>query len=446
MLPSPWWLLQESATLLGVSKSTIGTVISCLWPIALIIVAQLIYKRISSDQPGEVVAPFALAFAWILVAPWVFAWYAALAWVALTQVPRNRMTRWLTIVTVVLALWHSSGGQAPSHVMAAHVRHPCRGGPGQLLDPARPRPPPPADQSADRPAPPRRWPFLRWHWLAAVLLTAGLVLRVLAELAYRPALFYIDTPRYLFNADGMDPVGYKGPLRAILAVANFQTVTAVQHLLGLAMAVVIYVLLLRRGVNRWLAALAMAPVLLDGYQLQSEQSIMPGTWFEALIVAGLAVLLWRPGTGWRRLLAAGVLLGASATVAQVGEALLLPAVLYRAGGRRRLAARIAKAAAVIAGPSRVPIVAYMAGSQALRRPSPCRTPASPRSTAGWPPPPTARRSSCPPPSAACARPRPSRPRARTGWSTTRAPRCARTTTAPTAPPPTPSCRTSTTRC
>jgi hypothetical protein len=32
--------------------------------------------------------------------------------VALTQVPRNRMTRWLTPVTVFLALYHSSGGQA----------------------------------------------------------------------------------------------------------------------------------------------------------------------------------------------------------------------------------------------------------------------------------------------------------------------------------------------
>ncbi len=52
------------------------------------------------------------------------------------------------------------------------------------------------------------------------------------------------------------------------------------------MAVVIYVLLLRRGASRWLAALAMAPVLLDGYQLQNEQTIMPGTLFQALIVAG----------------------------------------------------------------------------------------------------------------------------------------------------------------
>ena len=67
------------------------------------------------------------------------------------------------------------------------------------------------------------------------------------------------------------------------------------------MAVVLYVLLLRRGVSRWLAALAIAPVLLDAYQLQIEQTIMPDVWFEALIVAGLAILLWPP----RAWLAAG---------------------------------------------------------------------------------------------------------------------------------------------
>src|SRR5499433_3415322 len=122
---------------------------------------------------------------------------------------------------------------------------------------------------------------VRRHWLAAALLAAGLALRVLAQFAYRPALFYIDTTRYLYNANGMDPVGYKGPLRTILLVANFDTVVAVQHLLGLAMAVVIYLLVLRRGASRWLAALAIAPILLDAYQLQIEQSIMPGTWFEA---------------------------------------------------------------------------------------------------------------------------------------------------------------------
>jgi hypothetical protein len=106
ILPSPW----RFAQMLGLST----TAINVLWPIAMIVVAWLVYQRISSDQPGEVVAPFALTYAWIVVAPWVFPWYTAITWAALTQVPRNRMTRWVTIVTVVLALWHSSGGQAPT--------------------------------------------------------------------------------------------------------------------------------------------------------------------------------------------------------------------------------------------------------------------------------------------------------------------------------------------
>jgi len=233
-----------------------------------------------------------------------------------------------------------------------------------LRRPALPRP------ALPRPALPRpaaRWrtamaAALRRHWLAAALLAAGLALRVLAQLAYRPALFYIDT-RYLYNADGMDPVGYKGPLRAILQLANFDTVVAVQHLLGLAIAVVIY-LLLRRGTPRWLAALAIAPILLDAYQLQTEQSIMPGTWFEALIVAGLAILLWQPKASWRRAVAAGVVLGISATVAQVGEVLVLPAVIYLpvAGGGWRPA--VGKAAALCAAFA-LPILVYCTGSYVL---------------------------------------------------------------------------------
>jgi hypothetical protein len=109
-LPSPWWFLWKIGTVFHADATT-ATLTSILWPIAMIVVAALVYRRISSDQPREVVAPFALTFAWIVVAPWVLAWYTAIAWVALTQVPRNRMTRWLTLVTVWLALWHSSGGQ-----------------------------------------------------------------------------------------------------------------------------------------------------------------------------------------------------------------------------------------------------------------------------------------------------------------------------------------------
>jgi hypothetical protein len=202
---------------------------------------------------------------------------------------------------------------------------------------------------------------LRQHWLAVALLAAGLVLRVLATLAYRPVLFYIDSTKYLYNAEGNDPEGYKAPLRAIVFVANLDTVAAIQHLLGLAMAVVIYVLLVRRGTSRWLAALAIAPVLLDAYQLQQEQTIMPTAWFEALVVAGLAVLLWRPDPSWRRAIVAGLLLGVSALFWQAGEVLFLPAVIYLLAGGGGWRSAIGKAAALCVAFA-VPILAYSAGS------------------------------------------------------------------------------------
>ena len=112
IMPSPWRLFEMVATALGVHTHTTMIMINILWPIAMLVLAWVIYKRIASDQPREIVAPFALSFAWVLVAPWVFAWYTATAWATLTLVPRNRMTRWLTISSpFFLALWLSNGGQ-----------------------------------------------------------------------------------------------------------------------------------------------------------------------------------------------------------------------------------------------------------------------------------------------------------------------------------------------
>jgi len=128
-----------------------------------------------------------------------------------------------------------------------------------------------------------------------ILLVAGLALRVVTQIAYRPSLAYIDSVKYLFGAyRGDDPPGYALLLQPMLLVGNLDLIAASQHLLGLAMAVALYLLLRRRGAARWLAALAVAPILLDAYQLQIEQNVMPDVAFEALIVAGLAALLWRP--------------------------------------------------------------------------------------------------------------------------------------------------------
>jgi hypothetical protein len=168
----------------------------------------------------------------------------------------------------------------------------------------------------------------RRHWLFTTVFCAGLVLRILTQLAYSPALVYIDTDRYLHGDSSLDPLGYLAVLWPLQRAGGLAVVAAVQHLLGLVMAVALYWLLLRRGMWRWAAALAAAPVLLDGYQLQAEQTIMPDVMFEALILAALALLLWhRIPAAWQVGLA-GLAVGVAVDVRQVGEVLVVPAVAF----------------------------------------------------------------------------------------------------------------------
>jgi hypothetical protein len=194
--------------------------------------------------------------------------------------------------------------------------------------------------------------------MLTALLVAGLALRVVTQIAYRPALLYIDSYKYLSHAYGYDPVGYRILLDPVLWVGNLAWVPAVQHVLGLAMAVTLYILLIRRRIPRWAAALATAPVLLDAYQLQMEQTIMPDVLFEALVLAGLAILLWNPRPGLRTIAVGAMVLGGSTDVRQVGEALIVPAVIFAVlttrGARRRLG-HLGITAVCFA----LPVVAYM---------------------------------------------------------------------------------------
>ena len=198
----------------------------------------------------------------------------------------------------------------------------------------------------------------RRHWLLLILLAAGLGLRVVTQLAYRPAIFYIDSYKYLSGSGGYDPVGYNLLLKPVLWAGNLATVAAVQHLLGLAMAVILYLTLTRRHAPRWAAALATAPLLLDAYQLQMEQTIMPDVTFEALILGGLAILLWNPRPRIWRLAAGALVLGLAADVRQIGEVLIIPAVIFAvlvARGWRRRLGYLGAAAAFFA----VPVLGYM---------------------------------------------------------------------------------------
>jgi hypothetical protein len=168
----------------------------------------------------------------------------------------------------------------------------------------------------------------RRHWLFTIVFCAGLSLRILTQAAYSPALVYIDSYRYLRGDSSLDPLGYLALLWPLQRAGGLAAVAAAQHILGLGMALSLYSVLLRRGIWRWAAALAAAPVLLDGYQLQAEQTIMPDVLFEALIVAGLTLLLWRRIPAAWHVGLAGLVLGVAVDVRQVGAVVIVPAVAF----------------------------------------------------------------------------------------------------------------------
>jgi hypothetical protein len=213
---------------------------------------------------------------------------------------------------------------------------------------------------------------LRRHRALALLIAAGLVLRVVTQFAYEPALLFIDSKKYLLGTEfklgawgSFDPIGYTLlMLKPVLMFGNLGLVALLQHVLGLGMAVALYALMLRRGVTRWLAALAVAPVLLDAYQLNAEQTIMPDVLFEALLVAGIVLLLWQPRPGLAFVILGGLALGTSAPVRQVGEALILPALIYVVAAARDWRTRLLHGAVLFACFA-LPVVGYMGYSKVV---------------------------------------------------------------------------------
>ena len=89
------------------------------WPLMLLL-AWYLYNRLSPDVPTVVAATCALTFAWMVVAPWSLPWYSAVAWVTLALLPRNSLTRWLTLATGTLGLLHFNGGH-PTNVQIGPV-------------------------------------------------------------------------------------------------------------------------------------------------------------------------------------------------------------------------------------------------------------------------------------------------------------------------------------
>ena len=204
--------------------------------------------------------------------------------------------------------------------------------------------------------------FLARNRLFATLFAAGLALRVLTAVGFPPSIWYAgDSISYVTSALNLSPgisrvSGYSVLLIVLRPLHSFAVVTSVQHLMGLAMGAMIYALLARRGLPRWGAALGALPVLLDAYELQLEQEILPDILFAFLVVAAVTLYVWWPDAErprWASATAAAAL-GASAVCWPVGLPLLVLLVLVmivrRAGWR-------AVTAAVAAGA--VPLVLYL---------------------------------------------------------------------------------------
>ena len=172
------------------------------------------------------------------------------------------------------------------------------------------------------------------HRLFAAVLLPALLLRVDAELGYRWQSWFNDGFSYVRAAVTLTPgttrpSGYPVYLWLLSPAHSYLLVTASQHLMGLAVAAMMYALARHRfGAPAWAAAAATLPVLYDGFEIQLEHLIMADTLFLFLVMAAVTVLLWQPRPSWRACVAAGLLAGASATVRPTGVPLVAVFLVY----------------------------------------------------------------------------------------------------------------------
>ncbi len=175
---------------------------------------------------------------------------------------------------------------------------------------------------------------MRAHWLLCGVIALALVLRVLVEVAYWPALFYSDSWEYISLAfskpivafSGDRPSGYPLLIHLLsLPGRSLATITIIQHLAGIATGITAYVLLRRLGIRTWLAAGVAALLLLDSYAIALEQHVMAETFFAlALLLSAAIAALYRDS--WPMMAAGGILLAAAVSL-RVAALYALPAYL-----------------------------------------------------------------------------------------------------------------------
>ncbi|MDX6738479.1 hypothetical protein [Actinocorallia sp. A-T 12471] len=207
--------------------------------------------------------------------------------------------------------------------------------------------------------------FAGRHRVLLVALAVAALLRLVTILGYRWAIWFPDSYPYVELAlnprpDVVRTFGYPFLLFLLRPLHSFAVVVTVQHLMGLATAVILYGLLRRPHLFRfgkalpgWAATLAVAPVLFDGNQIELEHLLLSDTYFLLLVSGAFALVLWTPKPSPRRVAAAGLLLSMAAITRTIGLPLLIIVLVFLA--IRRAGWRTVVAGAVTAI---VPIAAY----------------------------------------------------------------------------------------
>ncbi|MEV0135955.1 phospholipid carrier-dependent glycosyltransferase [Dactylosporangium sp. NPDC050688] len=177
--------------------------------------------------------------------------------------------------------------------------------------------------------------WLREHRMLAGLVAIGATIRLGMMFAYYPAFgYFYDTRGYLDAASSTTPgtiwpFGYSAMLKVLDAVTGqIVSVSAVQHLMGLALGVAVYALLTRRDVRRSWAALAAAPVLLDARQIQLEHYVLSETLFTFLLLAGVTLLMWAQRPPLWLTACAGAVIALAALTRTVGQPLAVLIIGY----------------------------------------------------------------------------------------------------------------------
>jgi hypothetical protein len=195
------------------------------------------------------------------------------------------------------------------------------------------------------------------HWQFAIVVAVAVLMRIIVVLGYPPILWFDDSYNYVYDAfthhpDVIRANGYPFFLQLLLPLHSVYPIGLIQAAMGVAIGIVIYALLRRRGLPWWGAALAAVPVLFDSYQLHLEHMITSDVLFVFLVTVVIVILCWNDRPSVLVMAVAGLLIGYATLVRSVGQPLLvvvLVAMLVRRAGWRRLVTLLVAGAVPIAG-------------------------------------------------------------------------------------------------